>query len=144
MTLRRWALVAAALIAFGAFEPFYFKIFTIRGDAMSAMLTELPYKKNPGLRTFLNDVRTHTHHGDAIAIASPYAQWDGGYDYVYARAMYLLAGRRVLALLDTGNRPQPQNLAQAEYIAAYHVNVRFSQFTIVWSGPDGILLRRAR
>lgn len=144
MTLRRWAIVAAALIAIGAFEPFYLKVFTMRRDAMRAMLTELPYSKTPGLRRFLNDVRARTKRGDTIAIAAPFATWDGGYDYVFARSPYTLAGRRVLPLIDEADRPRPENLARADYVAAYRVNATVPSFDVVWRSADGVLLRRRR
>lgn len=135
MTLRNWAIVAAALIALGAFEPFYFKVFTVDRARMGAMLTELPYRKAPGLRTFLAAVRARTQRGDAIAIAAPYPSWKLGYEYVYTRSMYVLAGRRVLL---------PKDLTQASYVAAYRMNPSIPNFATVWSGPEGSLLRRVR
>jgi hypothetical protein len=109
------------------------------------VLTELPYRKLPGSRQFLLDVRAHTRDGDAIAIAAPLhraPRWEGGYDYLYARALYLLAGRRVVPLIDPGDRPHPENLAAATYIAAYRSQPSIPGFAVVWRGRDGVLLRR--
>ena len=142
--LRRWAIVAAALIAIGGFEPFYFRVFGFNRAKTSAMLTELPYQKTPGLRTFYADVRARTKAGDAIAIASPYTTWDGGYEYVYVRSLYTLAGRRIFNLIDPHDRAHPENLQHAEYIAAYRSEPRIPRFATVWRGPDGTLLRRVR
>ena len=132
------------MIAVGAFEPFYLKVFRVDGERMRAMLVELPYRKTPGLRTFLEGVRARTRPGDSIAIAAPYATWQGGYDYVYARSTYVLSGRRVLPLRDPGSRPQPQSLGRAQFVAAYRMNAPLPNFVPVWSGPDGMLLRRVK
>ncbi len=141
----RWlAIVAAALIAIGGFEPFYFRVFTFDRARTSAMLTELPYQKTPGLRRFYGDVRARTKSGDTIAIAAPFSTWDGGYEYVYARSLYTLAGRRIYNLIDPHDRLHPENLQRAEYIAAYRSEPHVAGFATVWRGPDGTLLRRMR
>ena len=86
------ALCAVILIAASSFEPFYLRIFTINRQQFAAMLTELPYRKLPGLRRFLFDVRAHTNRGDAVALYASglhhAARWEGGYDYFRERAMY--------------------------------------------------------
>ncbi len=81
--------------------------------------------------------------GDTIAIAAPFPTWDNGYEYVSSRSTYVLAGRRVLVLLDPADRPQPQNLARAQFVAAYRIRATMPGFVMVWSAPDGTLLRRA-
>src|SRR5947208_17127379 len=99
---RALALAAVVAIAAGAFEPFYLRIFTIDRARFATVLTELPYRKLPGVREFLLEVRERTKEGDAIAIAAPLhraPRWEGGYDYLYARALYLLAGRRVVPVI---------------------------------------------
>jgi hypothetical protein len=77
-----------------------------------------------------------------IAIAAPYSRWEWGYEYLYARSIYPLAGRWVLPLMDEQSRPRPENLARANAIAAYHTAPRVPRFAEVWRGPDGVLLRR--
>ena len=140
-----WAVAIA--IAAGAFEPFYLRIFTLDRARLSASLIELPYRKLPGMRQFLLDVRARTQDGDAIAIAAPFhraASWEGGYDYIYERAHYLLAGRLVVPLIGAGDRPQPENMALAEYVAGYHCEPVALGFAVIWRSRDGVLLRRSR
>jgi hypothetical protein len=142
--LRRWAIVAAALIAIGGFEPFYYRVFFLDRARTRVILTELPFSKTPHLRDFYLDVRARTKPGDTIAIASRYTKWDGGYDYVYARSLYILSGRHILALLDPQDRPHPEKLAGADYVAAYQGEPQIPNFATVWRGPYGSLLRRQR
>jgi hypothetical protein len=142
--LRRWAIVAAALIAIGGFEPFYYHILFVDRPRTSAILTELPFRKAPYLREFYVDVRARTRSGDSIAIASPFTKWDGGYEYVYVRSLYTLTGRHILPLLDPQDTPHPENLARANYVAAYRSEPRIPNFVTMWRGPHGSLLRRER
>ena len=144
MMLRRWAIAAAALIAIGGFEPFYFRVLSFNRARTRAMLTELPYRKTPGLRTFYAAVRERTRPGDTIAISSAYRTWDGGYEYVFVRSLYTLAGRHVFTLLDPQDHPHPENLQKVEYVAAYRSEPRIANFATIWRGPDGTLLRRER
>jgi hypothetical protein len=143
--LRVPAFLASALIAATLFEPFYLRIFTADRRQLSATLTELPYRKLPGLRLFLDQIRARTQRGEVIAIYAPFRRsptWDGGYDYIFERSLYRLAGRNVVPLIDVNNHPQPENLRQATFAAAYRSSPSFSGFAIVWNGRDGILLRR--
>ncbi|MEA2166530.1 MAG: hypothetical protein QOK37_4657 [Thermoanaerobaculia bacterium] len=144
--MRVLSLLAAAGIAAGAFEPFYVRIFNLDRSRVAAMLTELPYKKLPGLRPFLVSVRAQTKDGDVIALAAPLhrAHWQGGYDYLYARALYLLSGRQVLPLLDPADRPHLENLAKAKYIAGYRCDPQTPGFAVIWRSQDGELLRRIK
>jgi hypothetical protein len=144
--MRVLSLLAAAGIAAGAFEPFYIRIFTLDRSRVASMLTELPYKKLPGVRSFLLGVRARTEDGDAIALAATLhrGHWQGGYDYLYARSLYLLSGRHVLPLLDPADQPHPENLSQAKYIAAYRSDPQTPGFALVWRGDDGELLRRIK
>jgi len=151
--------VIAVAIAAGAFEPFYLRIFTTNRARFGAMLADLPYKKMPGMKQFLLEVRARTNDGDAIALAAPFhrtitsgggydfifaSKWEGGYDYIFGRALYLLAGRRVVPLLGPGDQPLPQNLQKAEFLAAYRCDPAVPGFAVVWRGRDGVLLRRVR
>ena len=142
MKQRALRIAVAAAIAAALFQPFYLTIFTVSRARMSAMLVELPYRKMPGLRLFLEGVRARTRKGDSIALAAPYPTWDNGYDYAYARSTYVLAGRRVLPMLDAQNRPQPQNLGGAQFIAAYRMRGPLPGYAPVWSSADGTLWRR--
>lgn len=136
--LRIVAALAVAAIAAGTFEPFYIRMFFVDRAKMRASLIELPYRKAPGLRTFLIDVEQRTPRGSRIAIAAPWTDWDRGYEYVFTRAMYPLAGRELLALT------RPGDLQRAEYVAAWHIAPVVPGFTEVWRGRDGVLLRRTR
>jgi hypothetical protein len=126
------ALAAFLLIAAGAFEPFYFRIFAIDRPRLRASLTELPYQKLPGLRRFLNDVAARTRDGEVVAIYAPFA-WDQGYEYAYARALYPLAGRQVVTF---------DQLDRATTIAAFRSAPTVLGFTVIWRSADGTLLRR--
>lgn len=143
MTLRRLAAGAALLLlAAGAFEPWYVKIFAADRARYAAWLGGRPYEKAPGLRQFLAAVRAQTKPGDVIAIAAPYPSWERGYEYVYARSIYPLAGREVVPLTDEHDRPRPENLARATCLAAYASAPRADGFRVVWQGRGGTLLRR--
>jgi hypothetical protein len=130
--------IAVALLAIGAFEPFYVRIFLADRARLGASLRELPYTKAPGLRRFYAEVAARTPPGARIAIASRWTQWEGGYEYVYARALYPLAGREVVAL--TG--PHPSDVNAADYVAAYRSEPALPGFVTVWRSADGALLRR--
>jgi hypothetical protein len=69
-----------------------------------------------------------------VAIFAPF-RWDDGYEYAYARALYPLAGRRVVRF-DQRDR--------ANFVAAYRVTPELPDFVVIWRGADGALLRRVR
>ena len=144
-------------IAAGAFEPFYLRIFTTNRARFGAMLADLPYRKMTGMKQFLLEVRTRTDEGDAVALAAPFDRTvrpgesddsivkttrEGGYDYIYNRASYLLAGRRLVPLPDPGEHPSSRDLQNAKFIAAYRCDPAVPGFAVVWRGRDGELLRR--
>ncbi len=143
MTPRRAvSMIAAVLIALGAFQAFYLQIFIIDRSALGATLTELPYRRLPGLRRFLLEVRARTSPGDVVAIDAGLPSWERGYEYCYGRATYLLAGRLVLPLRDRVDRRLSENLAQATHVASYRSQVLPPGFSPVWRSADGVLLRR--
>lgn len=127
-----------AAIAVGAFEPFYVRMLFLDRARMHRSLIELPYTQAPGLRTFLIEVEQRTPRGSHVAIAAPFTEWDRGYEYVWTRSLYPLAGRDVLSLT------KRDALQRAEYIAAWHLAPAVPGFTEVWRGRDGVLLRRVR
>jgi hypothetical protein len=139
---RGWALVAALLIALGAFEPFYLRVYRFDRAKTRAMLVALPYRKSPSLRPFLQEVSKRTDRTDAIAIFAPLRNWTDGYDYIFGHASYVLAGRRVIPLMDMQSRVHPENLGAAKYIAAYGGELRVPGFVPVWRGDGGVLLKR--
>lgn len=98
---------------------------------MRARLLDAQYAKLPGSRQFLADVRARTRDGETIAVLAPPVP--GAEFYLAARALYPLAGRRVVTA--------PEG---ADAIAAYRVMPDVPGFVVVWRSDDGVLLRRAR
>ena len=84
-----------------------------------------------GYDRFLMDVRQRTPPGASIAIDAPAEKFQPDYAYLYYRASYQLAGRRVIPLKDRDDRDHRERIAQADYVA-------------VWDGKHGTLQRRAR
>jgi hypothetical protein len=138
------ALVVALAIAAGLFEPFYFRIFTIDRARFGAGARELPYRRLAGLRRFLLDVRAQTRRGDIIAVYGPLTHRDEGFDYLYGRAVYHLAGRQPLPMLNENDALLTGNIRRADYIAAWHAEPPVRGFVTVWRSSDGVLMRRVR
>jgi hypothetical protein len=90
---------------------------------------------------FLQQVRAHTRNGDSVVIVVPILKWDDGYSYAYYRASYFLAGREVLPLVTADDRPHPENLRAAHYIAGWHMTRQPGLGEVVWEGEGGVLLR---
>lgn len=139
-----FAAAALALLAAGTFQSYWWTMFTADRAGMRSWLTELPYARTPGLRQFMLDVRERTPAGSRIAVLAPYAEYQHGYVYVFSRSTYLLAGRTTLPLIDEHDRTLPQNLADAEYIAAFRTNAKIEGFVPIWASRTGVLLWRAR
>ncbi len=141
----RKVLAAAALAGMLAagFQPHYLK--SLVGDQPSRrFFIELPYRKTPGLRTFMSGVRERTRPGDRVALWVPYDEWEGGYSYAFLRASYLLSGRSVLPLIDRHDRALPDNILDADWVAVWHGEPPFPGFVVAWRDADGALWRRAR
>lgn len=133
------------MILAGGFERFYLTIFTIDRARAGAAFAELPYRKMPGLRTFLAGVDAHTPPHARIAIWVPFQQWDGGYGYAYYRASYLLPGKQVVPLLALHeDRPDFSNLRQADYLAAFGQPIRAPGFVTTWQDGRGALMKAQR
>jgi hypothetical protein len=138
-----FAAAALALILAGGFQPFYLRIFVQDRAAMKAWITELPYRKTPGLRAFLGEARRHTAPGDVIAFAAPFERWEGGYRYAIRGARYILAGRTVRPLVGPGDEDLSRNLESADVVVAWQADVPPGWET-VWSGMDGAVARRVK
>jgi len=124
----------AIAIAAAAFQPYYFRVFTIPRAALYARLADAQYAKLPGSRRFLEGVRQRTREGEVIAVYAPPVRGDRGSEYYfYARSLYPLAGRRVV-----------MTIAGADCIAAYRSLPRVPGFAVAWASDDGVLLRRVR
>ena len=143
MPWRSWiGRIAFALILVGAFQPFYWRMYAVNRKGYGEWLTELPYSRTPGLRTFIAGVRERTGRGSRIAIATPATSWRGGYEYAFVRATYLLAGRTTIPLIGEDDRPHPENLESAEYLACFQCEPALPAYKAVWRTPDGVLARR--
>ena len=124
------------MLVIGGFEPYYVRIFTVDAARTRAAMTELPYRKLPGLRRLLVDVDRSTPRGAKIAIALPFRDWEGGYGYGYYRASFLLPGKQVVPLLP------PSNLRYADYVVVWHGRPDLDGFAPLWTTSDGTLLKR--
>ena len=143
MTRTRWAALAAlVLIAAGAFEPFYLRIYRDYSPGLRASMAGLQYSKTPGLQRFYVDVRRWTKPGERIAIWPTLPRWNQGYEYIHSRALYPLAGREVIELLREDDRPRPENRARVDAIAAWHSAPQVPGFAVAQRSADGVLLRR--
>jgi hypothetical protein len=101
-----------------------------------------PAPWSPDYPLFLQDVLAHTRPGDSIALVVPTDDWDGGYSYAYYRASYFLPGREVLPVITPENRPVPENVARARYIAAWKRRVTGLARRAVFAQHEGALLER--
>jgi hypothetical protein len=134
--------LAFALILIGGFETYYLRIYLHDRAALGRTFEELPWRKLPGFRQFLLDVRAATREGEAIALWIEPMSWMGGYEYGYVRAGYLLAGRDVIPLLAPDGRILSANSAAADVIACYRCATVPAGFLAVRSTPAGLVLRR--
>jgi hypothetical protein len=122
---RAFAALALLALAAGAFQPFYLTVWRQDWRQLGAYLTELPYRKAPGLRQLCVEADRRTPAGARILFVAPVS----GYEYAFRRAQYLLAGKDVVASGD------------AEYIACLPA-CSARGFTTVWRNERGALLRR--
>jgi hypothetical protein len=142
---RAAAAIAFAAILIGGFETYYLRVFRESPARLRPILTELPYRKMPGLRELLIGADARTPRGASIAILVPYSAWAGGYGYAYYRSSYLLPGKQVIPLLRLGeDRSAPENLALADYVICWGGVRPAAGFTMVWQTTAGMLLRRSR
>jgi hypothetical protein len=140
--MRLAAAVAFALILIGGFEPFYLRIFAIDRAREEATFAELPFRKMPGLKSFLEGVDAHTPPRARIAIWVPFRQWEGGYGYAFYRASYLLPGKQVVPLLALHeDRVDFSKLARADYLASYGQRIDAPGFESCWQDAHGVLLK---
>src|SRR5207244_1806969 len=132
------AYTVLAMLVVGGFEPYYVRVFAADGERTRAAMTELPYRKLPGLKRLLADVDRSTPPGAKIAIALPFRDWDAGYGYGYYRASFLLPGKQVVPLLP------PQNMRFADYVVIWKGTFAIDGFVPLWTTADGTLMARKR
>ncbi len=136
------ALLLAALVFYGL-RPWYVQFLVVDAGPWQAMLGRFPDRHFEGYREFVLEARRHTPPGSSIAILFPTLSWDQGYSYAYFRGDYLLAGRRAIPLA-MPEGPRLSRLADAEYVASWRAARPAGDWTVVWQGSGGELLRRAR
>jgi hypothetical protein len=139
------ALAAFAAIVIGSFEPFYIGIYKLDTARIRAVWEELPWRRLPRFRRLLIDVDRSTPPGARIAIWLPYDKWDGGYGYGYMRAGFLVPSKQLVPLMVVETDvAAPENIAGAEYVAAWGGTPEIPGFTPVWRSEAGVLMRRVR
>jgi hypothetical protein len=135
--------IAFAAILIGGFESYYLRVFRERPSRVRPILTELPYRKMPGLRELLIGANARTPQGASIAILVPYSSWEGGYGYAYYRSSYLLPGKQVIPLLRLGeDKSDAENLGHADYLVCWGGVPPVAGFATIWQTAAGMLLRR--
>jgi hypothetical protein len=142
---RAAAAIAFAAILIGGFETYYLRVFRESPARLRPILTELPYRKMPGLRELLIGTDARTPPGASIAILVPYSAWEGGYGYAYSRSSYLLPGKQVIPLLRLGEDTFDRaNLARADYVVCWGGVPAVAGFARVWQTTGGMLVRRSK
>jgi hypothetical protein len=134
--VRGWRLAIAGavflVLAAGAFQPFYWRVFSLNRAPMRAYRTELPYRQLPGFYRFFLTVRAQTNDGDRVALVVP-RPLTPSYEFIFERASYLLYGRTVVPMREA---------TSADLIAAYGVDLSVPDYAKVWKSRDGVFLRR--
>lgn len=110
-------------------------------EALHRYFTRRPDRLWPEYPRFLDGVRERTQNGDSIALIVPTTDWENGYSYAYYRGSYLLAGREVLPISDSGGGRHPENVRRARYLAVWGRSFPPGPYTVVWRGHRGALLR---
>jgi len=129
--LRRVLPILAFLaLAAGAFQPFYLTILRQDWRQLGAFLTELPYRKVPGLRQLCVEADRRTPPGARVLFIAPV----NGYEYAYRRAQYLLAGKELI--------PMGRAEARPTFVACLPSCNVPAGFTVVWRNDRGMLLRQ--
>lgn len=126
--------VALAAVAIGAFQPFYLRVWKQDWPALEAYLTELPYRKLPGLRRLCLEADRRTPPGSRVLFLMPPQTTKDAYDYGFGRTQYLLAAKDVVPRFDRSGRG-------VEYILCWRCTPP-SGFVTVWEGGEGSLARR--
>ena len=139
------ASIALAMLVVGGFETHYLRVFTFDAARTNAAMTELPYRKLPGLRRLLAEADRSTPRGARIAIALPFRTWEEGYGYGYDRASFMLPGKQVVPLLALNrDELQIENLRVADYIVIWKGRAAVNGFAPLWTTEDGTLMARRR
>jgi len=139
------AVLAFIAIAAGAFQPMYLRMYNVDRSQMQASFEELPYRKLPGLRALMLEVRRRTPPDARIALWIPDHKWDGGYGYAFHRVPFLLPDKRVLPMVALDrDEPTARYLSETDFIACWQPCPPVERFRSLWRSNDGELLVRAR
>jgi hypothetical protein len=130
-TRRTLAALALVALAAGSFQAFYLKIWSEDGRALNAYLTELPYRKVPGLREVCVEADRRTPPGARILFVAPAR----GYEYAFRRAQYLLAGRELIPMVGRNDGPPG-------FVACVGRCSVPPGSAVVWQSSAGMLLKR--
>jgi hypothetical protein len=123
-----------AAILLGALDPR--PLFTIHREPASDRFEEYP--------RFLAEVASRTAAGQSIAIAAPERSRILGSSYIFHRASYCLAGRRVIPLIDRDDSQHFERIGEADFVAVWGTSVPPGRLAVFWRGRDGTLYRRVR
>ena len=69
------ALLALAAIIAGTSQTFYFRTLTIESSRLDAMFGDVQFRKAPGLRRFLGEVRRLLPRNARVAVLEPSNRW---------------------------------------------------------------------
>lgn len=134
---RTLVVLALAGIAAGAFQPFYLDVWRQDWRTLGAFLTDVPYRKVPGLRHACLEAALRTPPGASVLLVTKHRSWPDGYDYAFRRAHYLLAGRQMVPML--GPRPADP----PDFILCVPAECSAPpSFRTIWRDSSGALLER--
>jgi hypothetical protein len=131
------------VLAVGAFEPFYIRIFASDRAALRMQLDELPYRKLPTLKGFLEDARAQLPPGATTVFLAPFPRSEQGYRYAYGRAAWVLAGHRLLPIVDNNDAILHRHLEEADVAVAWRTAPP-PGFEVIYEHPEGSVSRRVR
>jgi len=138
--VRRTAVILVLLvIGVGAFQPYYLRVWSQDWRALGAYLTELPYRKVPGLLRVCREADRRIPIGARVLLVTPHRTWPGGYDYSFRRARYLLAGREMIPMLGPTPAQPPDFIVCAQMPCAPRAN-----FRQIWGDASGSILEGVR
>jgi hypothetical protein len=142
----RWSallagLVFAAIVIGSVDLRFVRLLFHDRAILKRAFALPPAARRAPGYDRFLSEVAGRVERGRSVAVVMP-KRWESGYAYAYYRASYVLAGRRVIPLVDPDSRVRLERIEGADYVAAWGAEVEGLE--PLWSGSGGTLYRGPR
>lgn len=112
-----------------------------REEVRPILAQDSPDIRTPEYLKFLEDVRQHTAPGDSIALVVRMRHWDNGYAYAFYRASYVLAGRRVVPLVDPDDSLHRERFAEAKFLAVWGMEPPNGPFEWLWKSHDGAVYR---